>query len=201
MAFLNTHKNELQVKIVYYGPGRSGKTTNLLYIYNNYKKQLHSDIVTINTYGDRTLFFDFLPFNLGKIEGFDIKVQLYTVPGQPKYNATRKLVLNGADGIVFVADMAKDRRRDNIVSLKNLYENLREYNKNIFKTPIVFQFNKFDLLREGISVSSDKILMKDLNKQLRKPCYKASALKGVNVVPTLKRVISMTCLNLTECFS
>ena len=201
MAFLNTHKNELQVKIVYYGPGRSGKTTNLLYIYNNYKKQLHSDIVTINTYGDRTLFFDFLPFNLGKIEGFDIKVQLYTVPGQPKYNATRKLVLNGADGIVFVADMAKDRRRDNIVSLKNLYENLREYNKNIFKTPIVFQFNKFDLLREGIQVSSDKILMKDLNKQLRKPCYKASALKGVNVVPTLKRVISMTCLNLTECFS
>ena len=201
MAFLNTHKNELQVKIVYYGPGRSGKTTNLLYIYNNYKKQLHSDIVTINTYGDRTLFFDFLPFNLGKIEGFDIKVQLYTVPGQPKYNATRKLVLNGADGIVFVADMAKDRRRDNIVSLKNLYENLREYNKNIFKTPIVFQFNKFDLLREGISVSSDKILMKDLNKQLRKPCYKASALKGVNVVPTLKRVISMTCLNLTECIN
>ena len=193
MAFLNTKTNELQVKIVYYGPDRSGKTTNLLHIYNNYKKQLHSDIVTINTDGDRTLFFDFLPFNLGKIEGFDIKVQLYTVPGQPKYNATRKLVLNGADGIVFVADMAEARRRDNIISLKNLYENLREYNKSIFKTPIVFQFNKYDLLREGISVSSDKILMKDLNRQLRKPCYKASALKGVNVVPTLKRVISMAC--------
>jgi GTPase SAR1 family protein len=104
MAFINLKKKEIQAKIVYYGPGRGGKTTNLEYIYKNFGDRIGSKIVTIKTHGDRTLFFDFFPFNIGRINGYQIKVQLYTVPGQIKYDATRRLVLNGVDGVVFVAD-------------------------------------------------------------------------------------------------
>ena len=131
MAFINLKTREIQLKIVYYGPGRGGKTTNLQYIYRNYHDQLKSKILTINTYGDRTLFFDFVPFKLGNIGGFDTTVQLYTVPGQIRYNQTRKLVLTRVDGIVFVAELLSSQRYRNIMSLKNLYENLEKYNKNI----------------------------------------------------------------------
>ena len=124
MSFINLKDKIVQIKIVYYGPGRGGKTTNLEYINRRFKKQIQSEMVSLKTHGDRTLFFDFLPFDMGQIKGFDMKIQLYTVPGQVKYNATRKLVLKGVDGIVFVADAQKQMREKNIRSLNQLHENL-----------------------------------------------------------------------------
>lgn len=198
MAFINFKTREIQLKIVYYGPGRGGKTTNLQYICKNYHNQLKSKILTINTYGDRTLFFDFMPFKLGKINGFDTTVKLYTVPGQIRYNQTRKLVLTGVDGIVFVADLLSSQRYRNVMSLKNLYENLEKYNKNIFKTPLVFQYNKVDLAKNGIRILSPKLLEKDLNSKLKKPAFIASALTGENVAETLKTIISLTANTLKQ---
>ena len=192
MAFVNPKKKEVQVKIVYYGPGRGGKTTNLEYIYKKFRQRIKTEMVTIKTHGDRTLFFDFLPFDIGKVNGYDIKIQLYTVPGQVKYNATRRLVLRGVDGIVFVADAMEVRREKNILSLKNLQENLANYKKSIFKIPIVLQYNKMDLSEQGIPLLATNTLNKDLNDKLKTPSYEASALVGTNVVITLKKIISMT---------
>ena len=192
MAFVNLKNKEIQVKIVYYGPGRGGKTTNLEYIYKKFRKRINTEMVTVKTHGDRTLFFDFLPFDIGVINGYDVKIQLYTVPGQVKYNATRRLVLRGVDGIVFVADAMAVRREKNILSLKNLQENLANYKKSIFKIPCVMQYNKLDLLEQGIPLLVADILEKDLNSQLKRPSFSASALKGTNVVATLKKIISMT---------
>ena len=192
MAFVNPKKKEVQVKIVYYGPGRGGKTTNLEYIYKKFNDRIKTEMVTIKTHGDRTLFFDFLPFDIGKVNGYDIKVQLYTVPGQVKYNATRRLVLRGVDGIVFVADSMMVRREKNILSIKNLQEDLANYKKSIFKIPIVLQYNKVDLVEQGIPLTSVETLQKDLNSQLKTSAFKASALKGTNVVQTMKKIISMT---------
>ena len=192
MAFINLKKREVQVKIVYYGPGRGGKTTNLEYIYGKFNDRIKTEMVTIKTHGDRTLFFDFLPFDMGKIRGYDVKVQLYTVPGQVKYNASRKLVLRGVDGIVFVADSMKVRREKNLLSLKNLQENLAVHNKSIFKIPIVMQYNKRDLAELGIPILSFETLDKGLNSQLKAPSVEASALVGTNVVPTMKKIILMT---------
>ena len=120
MAIFNLKKREIECKVVYYGPGRCGKTTNLEYIYGSYKKQVKGEMVSINTEGDRTLFFDFLPIGLGQIRGCNVRVQLYTVPGQVKYSSTRKLVLRGVDGIIFVADSLEVRREKNMLSLKDL---------------------------------------------------------------------------------
>jgi small GTP-binding protein len=192
MAFVNLKNKEIQVKIVYYGPGRGGKTTNLEYIYKKFRNRINTEMVTVKTHGDRTLFFDFLPFDIGVINGYDVKIQLYTVPGQVKYNATRRLVLRGVDGIVFVADAMAVRREKNILSLRNLQENLSNYKKSIFKIPCVLQYNKIDLKEQGIPLLSADILEKDLNNQLRRPFFEASALKGTNVVMTLKTIISMT---------
>jgi len=196
MAFVNIRNKQIQLKIVYYGPGQGGKTTNLLYINNYLSKKTKSQMVSIDTCGDRTIFFDTFPLDLGQINGFDIKIQLYTVPGQPKYDATRKLVLNGVDGIVFVADMSASMRRKNILSLKNLYENLKIYNKNIFKIPLVFQFNKVDLSEKGYPLLPKERLANDLNRQLKRPWIIASALTGVNVAVTLKKIISMATANI-----
>lgn len=192
MAFVNPKKKEVQVKIVYYGPGRGGKTTNLEYIYKKFRQRIKTEMVTIKTHGDRTLFFDFLPFDIGKVNGYDIKIQLYTVPGQVKYNATRRLVLRGVDGIVFVADAMEVRREKNILALKNLQENLANYKKSIFKIPIVLQYNKMDLAEQGIPLLALKTLNEDLNDRLKTPSYEASALVGTNVVATMKKIISMT---------
>ena len=196
MAVINMKKKEIQVKIVYYGPGRSGKTTNLLHIYSKFNSRIQSKLVSIDTFGDRTVFFDFMPFNLGKLSGFDIKVQLYTVPGQPKYDATRRVVLNGVDGVVFVADMEKSQRKENILSLRNLHQNLLQYNKNIFSIPLVFQYNKADLKAQNIPVMPVEMLSRELNARLRKPYVAASALTGKNVALTLKKITSMTISNL-----
>jgi len=191
MAYLNIRNKQIQLKIVYYGPGQGGKTTNLLYINKNFGEKIKSQMVNIDTYGDRTIFFDFFPFDLGQINGFDIKIQLYTVPGQSRYDATRKLVLNGVDGIVFVADMLASMRRKNILSLNNLYENLKTYNRNIFKIPLVFQFNKIDLSQKGYPLLPKERLASDLNRQLKRPWVIASALNGLNVAITLKKIISI----------
>ena len=192
MAFVNLKKKEIQLKIVYYGPGRGGKTTNLEYIHSKFSERIQTDLVAIKTHGDRTLFFDFLPFDIGKIKEYDVKVQLYTVPGQVKYNATRQLVLRGVDGVVFVADSMEVQRDKNRFSLKNLQENLATHNKNIFKIPLVLQYNKRDLARQGIPLLSIEKLDKGLNSQLKVPSFEASALVGTNVATTLKKIITLT---------
>lgn len=198
MAFINLKKKELQVKIVYYGPGRGGKTTNLEYINKKFKERIKSEMVSIKTHGDRTLFFDFLPFEIGKIKGFDVKIQMYTVPGQVKYNATRKLVLQGVDGVVFVADSMQVQRKKNLISLKNLQENLAEYHKSIFKIPLVLQYNKRDLREMDIPLMSLEAMDKDMNSRLKVPSFPASALTGENVVTTLKKIISLTVSSLQK---
>ncbi len=198
MAFVNLKKKEIQVKIVYYGPGRGGKTSNLEYIYGKFAKRIKTEMVTVKTHGDRTLFFDFLPLNIGIINGYDVKIQLYTVPGQIKYNATRRLVLRGVDGIVFVADAMAVRREKNILALKNLQENLTAYKKSIFKIPFVMQYNKMDLKEQGIPLLPVKTLERDLNSQLKMPSFPASAVLGNNVVATLKRIISMTVASIKK---
>jgi len=198
LALINPKKREVQVKIVYYGPGRGGKTTNLEYINEKFRSRIKSEMVTVKTYNDRTLFFDFLPFDIGMIKGYTIKVQFYTVPGQVKYNATRKLVLRGVDGIVFVADSMTLRQEMNIRSLENLSENLVSFNKNIETIPLVMQYNKRDLEKEGIPILPVEVMEKDLNVGLKAPYYTASAVNGANVAVTMKRIISMTVMSIRE---
>jgi small GTP-binding protein len=198
MAFVNLKKKEVQVKIVYYGPGRGGKTTNLEYIYSKFNHRIKSEMVTIKTHGDRTLFFDFLPVDMGKIKGYDVRLQFYTVPGQVKYNATRRVVLRGVDGVVFVADSMLIRREKNIVSLKNLHENLMTYKKSMFTIPLVLQYNKRDLAEQDIPLIPIETLEKDLNAELKAPTFETSALSGKNVVETLKKIISMTIFSLEK---
>lgn len=196
MAFVNMRTKEVQAKIVYYGPGRGGKTSNLEYIFKKYKERIRSEMVSIKTHGDRTLFFDFIPFDIGKIRGFDVTLQLYTVPGQVKYNATRKLVLRGVDGVVFVADSLVVQRKKNLLSLKNLRDNLLAYNKNIFQIPLVLQYNKRDLAERGVPLLPIKTMEHDLNRQLKVPSFEASAVTGQNVVITLKKIVSLTMISL-----
>jgi signal recognition particle receptor subunit beta len=185
MAIVNLKKRQIECKIVYYGPGRCGKTTNLEYIHKAFKKQVKGEMVSINTDGDRTLFFDFLPLELGKLKGCDVRVQLYTVPGQVRYESTRKLVLRGVDGIVFVADSLEVRREKNMLSLKDLQQNLKEYNVSIFQVPLVIQLNKRDLAAADIKLMPLEQMQHDLNRQLKVPCIPASALKGDGVGKTL----------------
>ena len=186
----------IDCKIVYYGPGRSGKTTNLKYIFRKYRKNTLGEMVSINTKGDRTLFFDFLPLGVGKINGCEVKIQLFTVPGQPKYSSTRKMVLKGVDGIVFVADSLKIRHKDNLWSLKDLRDNLAAQDKKIMKMPLVLQYNKQDLTEQGLPIIPVKEMERCLNKQLKVPSFSASALTGKEVGATLIECIKMTVRNL-----
>lgn len=198
MATFNFKKREIECKIVYYGPGRCGKTTNLEYIFKTYKRQVAGEMVSIDTEGDRTLFFDFLPMGLGKIKGCDVKVQLYTVPGQVQYSSTRKLVLKEVDGLVFVADSLEVRREKNMLSLKDLHENLKSYGTSIFKVPLVMQYNKRDLEEEGIPLMPLKRMDHDLNRQIKAPCFAASAVKGQGVAQTITECLKLTLLNLQK---
>ena len=192
MALFNARKREIECKLVYYGPGRCGKTTNLEMIHKSFKKHAEADMVSINTEGDRTLFFDFLPIGLGKIKGCDVRVQLYTVPGQVKYASTRKLVLKGVDGVVFVADSMDVRREKNMQSLKDLQQNLKDYGMSIFKIPLIIQFNKRDLAEEGIPIMPIEMMDRDLNRQLKVPTFPASAFRGDGVGATLKAALQST---------
>ncbi len=201
MAVFNIKKREIECKIVYYGPGRCGKTSNLEYVFKSYKKQVEGEMVSINTEGDRTLFFDFLPMDLGKIKGCDVRVQLFTVPGQVQYASTRKLVLRGVDGIVFVADSLDVRREKNMLSLKDLQQNLKDYGLNIFKVPLIMQYNKRDLADDGIPIMSLEKMEKDLNRQLKVPSFPASAVKGEGVGKTLQECLKLTLQSLQKQFS
>jgi hypothetical protein len=149
-------------------------------------------MVSVKAHGDRTLFFDFLPLDISLIGGYTVKIQLYTVPGQVKYNATRRMVLGGVDGIVFVADAIAIRREKNIQSLINLQENLAHHKIQLKKIPYIFQYNKIDLKRQDIALTPLNVLNQDLNKNTEKPAFPASAIRGVNVAATLKKIISMT---------
>jgi mutual gliding-motility protein MglA len=201
MALINAKEKVVECKIVYYGPGRGGKTTNLEYIHKAGKKYINSDMVSINTKGDRTLFFDFLPMGVGKVRGYDVKVQLYTVPGQAKYNSTRKMVLKNVDAIVFVADSLEIQRKENMLSLKNLQENLKEQDMSIFKIPLIIQFNKRDLAEQGLPIMPVELMEKDLNSKLKCPTFEASALKGTGVSDTLKKCLSLTLKSIQNEFS
>jgi len=183
MASINYATREISCKIVYYGPGLSGKTTNLQIIHRKIPAETKSEMVSLATETDRTLFFDFLPLDLGSIKGFATKFQLYTVPGQVYYNATRKLVLRGVDGVVFVADSQRDKMQENLDSLKNLQENLKEYGIDLGSVPFVLQYNKRDL--PGIAT------MAELDQQInwfKVPCFEAQAHQGIGVFTTLKAI-------------
>jgi signal recognition particle receptor subunit beta len=186
MVSINYSSREVCCKIVYYGPGLSGKTTNLLYVHSKVPSDTRGKMISLATEADRTLYFDFLPINIGTINGFAAKFQLYTVPGQVYYNATRKLVLRGVDGVVFVADSQPDKMEENIESLINLEENLREYGYDIDELPMVIQYNKRDL--PGV------LPVDALNTRLNTrglPHFEASATIGNGVFDTLKLIIKL----------
>lgn len=185
MSLVNYTAREITCKIVYYGPGRSGKTTNLQYIFGRVPDARRGRMVSLATQGDRTLFFDFLPLDLGSISGFQTKFQLYTVPGQSYYNATRKLVLQGADGVVFVADSQARRFDDNVESLQNLQENLLSQGVDVRAMPMVFQYNKQDLPADLVLKTPD--LDEALNFR-GVPSFGADALHGSGVFETLKGI-------------
>lgn len=194
MAFINKSAKEIQVKLVFYGPGRCGKTTNLLYINQKMNAKFMGKMISIDTRGDKTLFFDFLPLQLGRIRGFNIRVQLYTVPGQVLYNESRKMVLKGVDGIVFVADSMAVQREANKDSLQNLRDNLRDDNLDLDELPLVFQFNKRDLEGSVIPVLGKDVMYKDLTSMLKSPVpvIMGSALQGPGVFETLREISKIT---------
>ncbi|MGD9134597.1 MAG: gliding motility protein [Desulfobacterales bacterium] len=198
MAIINLKKREVECKIVYYGPGRGGKTSNLQYIFEKSHRLMTDEMVSIKTKGDLTLFFDFVPMGVGKIKGCDVRVQLYTVPGQVKYSSTRKLVLKGVDGLVFVADSLRVRHEKNLLALKDLALNLNSYGLNIMKTPLVLQYNKRDLAAEGVPLMPVEEMEKAYNHQLKVPSFAASALAGDNVNATLKACLVLTLRSLKK---
>ena len=181
MSLINYSSREINCKIVYYGPGLCGKTTNLQHIYSRVPQETRGKMISLATEMDRTLFFDFLPLELGQIRGFRTRFHLYTVPGQVYYNASRKLILKGVDGIVFVADSQIDRFDANVESLVNMHDNLAEHGLAADKIPVVMQYNKRDLPRV-VSVGD---LERELNPQ-GSPFYEAVALRGTGVFDTLK---------------
>jgi signal recognition particle receptor subunit beta len=184
MALINYASREINAKIVYYGPGLGGKTTNIRYIYSKLNPSIKGKLISLATELDRTLFFDFLPVDLGTIRGFKTRFHLYTVPGQVFYNASRKLILRGVDGLIFVADSQIERFDENIESLDNMQDNLKTYNLNLEKIPFVFQYNKRDLP----NITSVEELQKVLNPQKVRAYFEAVATQGIGVFETLKEV-------------
>ena len=192
MSLINYSSREINVKIVYYGPGLCGKTTNIQYIYDKVSPETKGKLITLATEMDRTLFFDFLPLELGTVKGFKTRFHLYTVPGQVYYDASRKLILRGVDGIIFVADSQTSRYDANIESLYNLHENLGEYNLKLEELPYAIQYNKRDL--------PDVISVDDLQEELNPktyPSFEAVAITGIGVFDTLKAVAKSVLRNLS----
>lgn len=183
--FINWAQQEITLKIVYYGPGLSGKTTNLRYIYNHIDSSSRSELITLNTKEDRTLFFDFLQLEVGKIMGKKPRFNLYTVPGQVYYAHSRRIILSGVDGIVFVADSQRERIEDNLNTLLDLEQNLITMGKTLKEMPFVFQFNKSDLP----NTANFDLLQQRLNFY-RVPQFKSVATKGTGVFETLKTIIN-----------
>ena len=193
MTFINYASREINCKIVYYGPGLCGKTTNLQHIYDSTAPQAKGKLISLATETDRTLFFDFMPLELGTVRGFKTRFHLYTVPGQVYYDASRKLILKGVDGVVFVADSQEERMDANIESLYNLEENLKTQGYDLLKIPYVLQLNKRDLP----NVSSVEELTSELNRK-GEPVYEAVASKGDGVFDTLKAVAKQVLTELRK---
>ncbi len=191
MSFVNYHTKEINCKIVYYGPGLGGKTTNIQFIYQKTSMQNKGQMITLNTENERTLFFDFLPLDLGEIRGFKTRFHLYTVPGQVFYEASRKLILRGVDGIVFVADSQVERMEANIESYQGLEKNLSDQGYDLTKIPVVMQWNKRDLP----NVSPVDELQRNLNKR-NFPAFEAVATEGEGVFETLKMISKSVLLNI-----
>lgn len=194
MALFNYASKEITIKIVYYGPGLSGKTTNLQYLHSIFEPSKRGKLISLATEADRTLFFDFLPVELGKINDFSIRFQLYTVPGQVRYNATRKLVLKGADAVVFVADSQREMREQNLESIRNMRENLIANNINPDEIPIMLQFNKRDLS----NIDSVEELNSYLNEQGRYEFKEAVAVNGTGVEDTFRRINQLVIKGIAE---
>jgi signal recognition particle receptor subunit beta len=193
MVFFNYSTMQMAAKVVYYGPGLCGKTTNLQYIYSHTSRESRGEMVSLETETDRTLFFDLLPIDVGSIAGFATRIQLYTVPGQVFYNTTRKLVLKGVDGVVFVADSQRPMLQANLDSFRNLEENLEEMGLSVDTIPLVLQYNKRDL--------HDICSVEELNQALNRggwPSFETSALTGMGVFETLKGVSKFTLLSLKK---
>ncbi|MBN1318530.1 MAG: hypothetical protein JXA42_23825 [Anaerolineales bacterium] len=185
--FINRRQGELYLKIVYYGPALSGKTTNLEYVHRHTPPQRRGEMVSLKTRGDRTIFFDYMQFELPAIRGLKPKFNLYTVPGQIAYTSSRRLVLQGADGVIFVADSQEGREKDNLYALVDLYSNLKKASIDPRQVSLIIQFNKRDL--------ADAAPIPVIRQSLRLngytfPCYEASAVQGVGVFETLKASIN-----------
>jgi len=193
MAFVNFATREITAKIVYYGPGLGGKTTSLQFIHTNLPQDNRGKMISLATEEDRTIYFDFLPLNLGKIQDFAVRVQLYTVPGQVRYNATRKLVLRGADGLVFVSDSQTHKKLADMESYNNMEENLRELGKDLHDLPHVLQFNKIDL--------PNVMTLEEMNQLLNKfnvPFFETCAVSGVGVLDSLKSITKLVFNDLSK---
>ncbi len=193
MTFINYASREINCKIVYYGPGLCGKTTNLQHVYDSSAAQTRGKLISLATETDRTLFFDFMPLELGTVRGFKTRFHLYTVPGQVFYDASRKLILKGVDGVVFVADSQEERMDANIESLYNLEENLRTHGYDLLKLPYVLQLNKRDL--------PNRLPVEDIVRELNRknePVHEAVAAKGTGVFDTLKSVAKQVLTELRK---
>jgi mutual gliding-motility protein MglA len=193
MTFINYANKEIDCKIVYYGPGLGGKTTNLQYIYSKTAPEARGKMISLATEADRTLFFDFLPLDLGSVRGFTTRFHLYTVPGQVFYDASRKLILKGVDGVVFVADSQAERMEANIESIRNLEQNLVENGFELTQLPYALQFNKRDL--PGVLPVDE--MYRVLNFK-REPTFEAVATTGVGVFDTLKAVAKLILVELRK---
>ena len=186
MSMINYASREINCKLVYYGPGLGGKTTNIEYVYNKVQPETRGKLISLATEQERTLFFDFLPVDLGSIRGFKTRFHLYTVPGQVYYNASRRLILKGVDGVVFVADSQPERMDANIASMQNLYENLAEYGYDPTTLPLVIPYNKRDV--------PSAVPLAELRLQINPdslPDFEAVAISGQGVFNTLKAVSKM----------
>jgi hypothetical protein len=181
MPLLNHQKREINFKVVYYGPAFSGKTTNLMYLHRHLSPETRGELITMATQTDRTLYFDFMPLDLGEVQGWKMRLSLYTVPGQVQYDVSRKLILNGADAVVFVADSDVLRSPDNMESLQNMVENLAEHRINLDELPWVLQYNKRDLA----DIMPIERMQKELNAR-DVPALEAVASEGLGVFATLK---------------
>ena len=193
MSFINFAAREINCKIVYYGPGLGGKTTNLQVIFDKTADKQKGKMISLATEADRTLFFDFLPLDLGTVRGFKTRFHLYTVPGQVFYDASRKLILRGVDGVVFVADSQEERMDASVEALENLQDNLKEHGYDLMKVPYVLQLNKRDL-PNALPVET---LKKELLKK-NEPVFEAVAFKGTGVFETLKEVARQVLVELKK---
>ena len=195
MTFINYASREINCKIVYYGPGLCGKTTNLQYIYDKSNPGAKGKLISLATETDRTLFFDFLPLDLGTVRGFKTRFHLYTVPGQVFYDASRKLILKGVDGVIFVADSQVERMDANVEAIDNLQINLKAQGYDLMTIPYVLQLNKRDLPNVATVDEMKKLLIR---KNPPEPTVEACAPKGIGVFETLKGVAKLVLAELTK---